>query len=49
MLIAMLNFFKGRVTKDAISEVKNNKNKMSRQEALQQMRNLASKRSPKGS
>ncbi|GAB3168785.1 hypothetical protein [Telluribacter humicola] len=44
MLLALLNFFKGRVTKEAINDVKNNKNRMSRQEALQQMRNIASKR-----
>jgi hypothetical protein len=47
MLFALLNFFKGRMTKEAISEAKSNKNRMSRQEALQQMRNLANKRAEK--
>ncbi|HEV7350813.1 hypothetical protein [Telluribacter sp.] len=49
MLFSLLNFFKGRVTKEAINDARNNKSRMSRQEALQQMRNLASKRTPKDS
>jgi hypothetical protein len=44
MIFTVLNFLKGRFSKEAIDEAKSNENKMSRQEALQQFRNLASKR-----
>jgi hypothetical protein len=44
MLFSLFNMFKGRFSKEAISEAKANEKKMSRQEALQQMRNIASKR-----
>ncbi len=43
MFFALLNFVKDRFSKEAISEAKANEKKMSRQEALQQMRNLAKK------
>ena len=48
MILALLNIFKGRFSKEAIDEAKSNDNRMSRQEALQQMRNIASKRIKKG-
>jgi hypothetical protein len=48
MIFAVLNFLKGRFSKEAIDEVKSNQNKISRQEALQQFRNLASRRDKKG-
>jgi hypothetical protein len=48
MILALLNIFKGRFSKEAIAEAKSNDNRMSRQEALQQMRNIASKRIKKG-
>lgn len=44
MIFTVLNFLKGRFSKEAIQEAKSNETKMSRQEALQQFRNLASKR-----
>jgi hypothetical protein len=44
MFIALFSFLKDRFSKESITEAKTNKNKMSRQEALQQMRNIASKR-----
>jgi hypothetical protein len=47
MIFTLFNLLKGRFTKEAINEAKANENKMSRQEALQQMRNIASKRSKK--
>ncbi|NIJ53039.1 hypothetical protein FHS68_002209 [Dyadobacter arcticus] len=47
MLLSLFNLLKGRFTKDAISEAKSNEKRMSRQEALQQMRNIASKRPDK--
>jgi type II secretory pathway component PulJ len=47
MLFALLNMLKGRFSKEAISEAKSSQERMSRQEALQKMRNLASKRSGK--
>ncbi|MEO6284205.1 MAG: hypothetical protein ABIN80_01800 [Dyadobacter sp.] len=47
MLFSLLNMFKGRFSKEAIEEAKSSEKRMSRQEALQQMRNIASKRSEK--
>jgi len=47
MIIAILSFLKGRFSKDAINEAKTNETRMSRQEALQQMRNIAGKRKDK--
>jgi hypothetical protein len=44
MLFSLLNFLKGRMTKEAIDEARSNKTRMSRQEALQQMRNLTKKK-----
>jgi hypothetical protein len=44
MIFSVLNFLKGRFSKEAIEEAKSNEAKMTRQEALQQFRNLASKR-----
>jgi len=44
MILALLNLFKGRFSKEALTEAKSNEKGMSRQEALQQMRNIASKR-----
>jgi hypothetical protein len=43
MIIALLNFFKGRFDKDSIQAAKNSEKRMSRQEAFQQMRELAKK------
>jgi hypothetical protein len=48
MIFTIFNLFKGRFSKEAINEAKANENKMSRQEALQQMRNIARKRDKKG-
>ena len=48
MILAIFSFLKGRFSKEAISEAKSNETRMSRQEALQQMRNLANKRVKKG-
>ncbi len=47
MIFTVLNFLKGRFSKEAIEAAKSNETKMSRQEALQQFRNLASKRPKK--
>lgn len=47
MILAIFSFLKGRFSKDAISEAKSNETRMSRYEALQQMRNIASKRDKK--
>jgi len=47
MFIALYNLFKGRFSKEAIEEAKTSDKQMSRQEALQQMRNIASKRKVK--
>jgi hypothetical protein len=44
MLFAIFNLLKGRFSKEAINEAKSNEKAMSRQEALQQMRNIASRR-----
>jgi ABC-type uncharacterized transport system YnjBCD ATPase subunit len=44
MLFAIFNMLKGRFSKEAINEAKSNEKAMSRQEALQQMRNIASRR-----
>ncbi|MCE7072126.1 MULTISPECIES: hypothetical protein [Dyadobacter] len=44
MLFALFNLFKGRFSKESINEAKASEKRMSRQEALQQMRNIASKR-----
>ena len=43
MILALMNFFKGRLTKESIEAARSNTKRMSRQEALQQMRRLASK------
>lgn len=47
MLLSLFNLFKGRFTKEAINEAKASDKRMSRQEALQQMRNIASRRPDK--
>lgn len=47
MLFALLNILKGRFSKEAIKDAKSSEQRMSRQEALQKMRTLASKRSGK--
>lgn len=44
MLFSLFNLFKGRFSKESIEEAKASEKRMSRQEALQQMRNIASKR-----
>lgn len=44
MIFTLFNLLKGRFTKEAIQEAKSNEKAISRQEALQQMRNIASKR-----
>jgi len=44
MIFSLLNLFKGRFSKESISEAKASDKRMSRQEALQQMRNIASRR-----
>ena len=44
MFFALYNMLKGRFTKEAIEEAKANQKGMSRQEALQQMRKIASQR-----
>ncbi|MCE6989496.1 hypothetical protein [Dyadobacter sp. CY323] len=49
MLLSLFNLLKGRFSKDAISEAKANDKAMTRQEALQQMRNIASRNSGKKS
>ncbi|WP_198034445.1 hypothetical protein [Dyadobacter tibetensis] len=43
MFFALFNLVKGRFSKTAIEEAKSSKKKITRQEALQQMRNLARK------
>lgn len=45
MIFTIFNLLKGRFSKDAIEEAKSNEKAMTRQEALQQMRNIASRRS----
>jgi hypothetical protein len=45
MILTIFNLLKGRFSKDAIQEAKSNEKAMTRQEALQQMRNIASRRS----
>lgn len=47
MIFTLFSFLKGRFSKEAINEAKSNETKMSRYEALQQMRNIASKRGKK--
>ncbi|GGN03376.1 hypothetical protein GCM10010967_42650 [Dyadobacter beijingensis] len=47
MLLTLFNLLKGRFSKEAIQEAKSNEKAMTRQEALQQMRNIASRRSEK--
>ncbi|WP_165939973.1 hypothetical protein [Dyadobacter psychrotolerans] len=47
MIFSILTFLRGRFSKDAIQEAKANEKQMTRQEALQQFRNLASKRDKK--
>ncbi len=47
MFFTLYNLLKGRFSKDAIEEAKSNEKAMTRQEALQQMRNIASRRSSK--
>ncbi|GGB78420.1 MULTISPECIES: hypothetical protein [Dyadobacter] len=47
MLFTLFNLLKGRFSKDAINEAKASEKRMSRQEALQQMRNIAAKRTEK--
>jgi len=49
MLFALFNLFKGRFSKESINEAKASEKRMTRQEALQQMRNIASKRVEKKS
>ncbi|WP_171037981.1 hypothetical protein [Dyadobacter luticola] len=49
MIFTLFNLLKGRFSKESINEAKSNEKKMSRQEALQQMRNIASKRVDKKS
>jgi|GEM_PF-2458040 len=49
MIFTIFNLLKGRFSKDAIEEAKSNEKAMTRQEALQQMRNIASRRSGNGS
>nr|WP_295921572.1 hypothetical protein [uncultured Dyadobacter sp.] len=44
MIFTLFNLLKGRFTKEAIQEAKSNEKAISRQEALQQMRNIAAKR-----
>jgi type II secretory pathway component PulJ len=44
MIFTLFNLLKGRFSKEAIQEAKSSEKRMSRQEALQQMRNIASKR-----
>jgi hypothetical protein len=44
MIFTIYNLLKGRFSKAAINEAKSNEKQMSRQEALQQMRNIASRR-----
>ncbi|GAB2793701.1 hypothetical protein GCM10027275_43320 [Rhabdobacter roseus] len=48
MFLAILNFFKGRLTKDSIEAARSDTKRMSRQEALQQMRKLAGKQPENG-
>lgn len=47
MIFTIFNLLKGRFSKDAIEEAKSNEKAMTRQEALQQMRNIASRRPTK--
>jgi hypothetical protein len=47
MILALFSFLKGRFSKEAINEAKSNETRMSRQEALQQMRNIAGRRDKK--
>ncbi|MCE7059318.1 hypothetical protein [Dyadobacter sp. CY343] len=44
MFFALYNMIKGRFTKEAIEEAKSNDKGISRQEALRQMRKIASQR-----
>ena len=44
MLFSLFNLFKGRFSKESIDEAKASDKRMSRQEALQQMRDIAGKR-----
>jgi len=48
MIFTIFKLLKGRFSKDAIEEAKSNEKAMTRQEALQQMRNIASRRSGSG-
>ena len=43
MIFTIFKLLKGRFSKDAIEEAKSNEKAMTRQEALQQMRNIASR------
>jgi len=43
MILALLNFLKGRFDKDSIQAAKSSEKRMTRQEAFQQMRELAKK------
>jgi hypothetical protein len=43
MILALLNFFKGRFDKESVQAAKSSEKRMSRQEAFQQMRELAKK------
>ncbi|HWV30364.1 MAG TPA: hypothetical protein VN038_11945 [Dyadobacter sp.] len=45
MIFTIFKLLQGRFSKDAIKEAKSNEKAMTRQEALQQMRNIASRRS----
>ncbi|QRR01020.1 hypothetical protein [Dyadobacter sandarakinus] len=49
MIFSIVNFLKGRFSKEAIDEAKSSDKRMSRQDALRQMRDLASKRTDKKS
>ena len=44
MFFALYNMIKGRFTKEAIEEAKSNNKGISREEALRQMRKIASQR-----
>jgi hypothetical protein len=44
MFFALFKMLSGRFSKESINEAKQNEKRMSRQEALQQLRNIASKR-----
>lgn len=47
MIFTIFKLLKGRFSKEAIEEAKSNEKAMTRHEALQQMRNIASRRSSK--